>query len=285
MLIVLVRFDRYFKVCFRMLHSAPTSPKIFRRGVNLGKYKLVKRLGDGASGQVWRARDTIERQDVALKIPHVGAEDDKLLREVQLNANLKHKHILPIRNADRIAGRLVIAADMAIESLDDRLQRRLAPRRAVNFLRQIIEGLAYAHSKRVIHRDVKPSNVLIFNNDRVRVSDFGIALILRTTMASATGSGTVLYAAPEQMSGYPCFASDVFSVGIMAYQMLTGRIPKYPFKWPFDENDQLQKKAAPELISIIKKATQFDHKKRYRDCGEMLKAFTAAEKKISNFYN
>lgn len=250
------------------------------RGLRLGKYRLDCRLGEGAFSQVWKAKDQVEDRWVALKLPQVvragSAEEEELLEEIRLSAWLDHDNILSVRNADKIDGRFVIATDLAEESLDDRLTRRLSVRRSLHYMRQILQGLAHAHQHRVIHRDLKPSNLMIFADDCIRIADFGLAKVAKHTMISATGSGTLLYVAPEQAHGYPCFASDVFSLGLIFHQMLAGELPRWPFRWPFEGHGVLRSKVTRELLEITRKATDPDHRQRYRDASEMLRAFETA---------
>lgn len=258
-----------------------------RRGLQLSKYKLANRIGLGSSAEVWKARDLIEDRWVALKIVELTGEDsdEDIYEEIRINVQLDHPNILRVRNAERAKGFLLLASDMAIESLDERMARRIATKKAVNFIGQIISGLAFAHEKRLIHRDIKPANVMIFPDDQLKVADFGIALLAPRTMISATGSGTILYSAPEQVHGYPCFASDVFSAGLVSYQLLTGKLPKWPFSWPFEGLSQLKKKVPSELIAIIEKATRFNHKQRYRDATEMLEAFREIEQPLLRHFS
>jgi hypothetical protein len=271
-----------------MIATISSHPRL-RRGLRLGKYQLDSRLGEGGFSQVWKARDTLEGQAVALKIPHPfrpgSAEEAELLEEIRLSAKLRHPNILRIRNADRIGDLYVIASDLALESLDERLQRRLSTGRALSYTSQILQGLAYAHEHRVIHRDIKPSNLMLYAGDKLRIADFGLARVAKHTMISATGSGSLLYIAPEQAHGYPCFASDVFSVGLICHQMLSGRLPRWPFEWPFEGEDVLRSKVPVELINVIRKATHLDHRHRYRDAGEMLAAFQRIASAVRKFLN
>ncbi|MBI4586946.1 MAG: protein kinase [Planctomycetes bacterium] len=266
--------------------APPQIPQL-RRGIRLGKYQLLSRLAEGGFSQVWKARDTLEDQNVALKIPNTygpGAVDlEELRKEIRLSARLDHPNIVRIRNADKIGDLYVIASDLAVESLEDRLARRLSTWRAVSYIRQALQGLAYAHQNRIIHRDVKPSNFMIFPEDRLRIADFGIAMVANQTMVSATGSGTVLYYAPEQAHGYPCFASDLFSLGLICHEMITGRLPRWPFEWPFVGEDILRGKVPQEFIGMIRKATHLDYRLRYHDAGEMLAAFERIEPAIKRF--
>jgi serine/threonine-protein kinase len=259
-----------------------------RRGLRLGKYRLVSRLGEGGFAEVWKVRDEIEARDVALKVPHPflpGSDaEQELIREVRVSASLDHPNILRLRNADKVGPLYVIATDLARESLEDRLQRRLSAKKALGFVEQLLEGVAYAHGRRVLHRDLKPANLMLFEGDVLRISDFGLAKVMRHTVVSATGSGTMMYVAPEQSAGYPAFASDVFSIGIICYQMFTARIPRWPYEWPFDGYTTLCSKAPKELVNIIKKAVRLDHRQRYRDADDMLAAFRRAQPAINRHF-
>jgi len=123
----------------------------------LGKYRLAKRLGRGGYGEVWKARDCVEGIWVALKMPQVdvgGKRDDKtVLREVRLVAQLRHPHILPVKNAEIIDGRTVLATELSAGTLDD-CSRPMAGRRIVSIIAQVLGGLAYAHRRCLVHCDV-----------------------------------------------------------------------------------------------------------------------------------
>lgn len=244
-------------------------------------------MAEGGFSQVWRARDLIENRSIALKIPHPldpgSEEEEELLHEIQLGSRLDHPGILRIKNADRLDGMLVIATELAQESLEERLTRRLSTTLALSFLEQLLEGLAHAHRHRIIHRDLKPSNLLIFPGNTLKISDFGLAKKVRRDMISATGSGTLQYIAPEQAHGYPCFASDVFSTGLIAHQLLTAKLPRWPFQWPFQGYETLQKKAPPELIRLVRKATAPRHTSRHRDALELLSAYRRIEPQVRKF--
>jgi hypothetical protein len=107
----------------------------------------------------------------------------------------------------------------------------------------------------------------------LKIADFGLAKKVKRSMISATGSGTLLYLAPEQAHGYPCFASDVFSLGLIAYQMLTAKLPRWPFEWPFDGYKTLKSKVPDAFSRFLRRATQYQHKHRFHDAMEMLEAF------------
>ncbi len=242
----------------------------------LGKYRIETRLAEGGFANVYRAYDSIEGIRVALKIPLVGFDDKETLqlfrREARLTARLDHPNILPIKDASFIDGQFVIASALADESLADRLERRLSTRLCLDFVEQMLEGLAHAHSRGVLHCDVKPDNVLVFGRDRVRWTDFGIARVARHTV-NASGSGTLGSMAPEQAMGKPSLRSDVFALGLIVYRMFAGKTPEWPFEWPFPENRKLSTKLPRVMIHWIRKSLEVEPRRRFCDATAMLAAF------------
>jgi serine/threonine-protein kinase len=252
---------------------------MFRKRQKLGKYRIGRRLAVGGFAEVYEAMDTIEGVNVALKIPsqHLLTRDalGDFKREVRLTAKLRHENILPIKNADFVGDVFVIAYPLGEKSLDDRLQRRISREKALDIGEDILAGLAHAHGQRVIHCDVKPDNVVLFADGSAKLTDFGIArFALRTLRAS--GSGTVGYVAPEQAMGQPSFRSDVFSVALVLYRMLTGVLPEWPYRWPLVGLERLRGRVSPDLIQVLHKSLQVDPHKRYQDARQMLRALRAA---------
>ena len=204
---------------------------MLRARQKLGKYRIEKRLSDGPLAAVYKAYDTIHGQRVALKIPHENAMDEYFLqdfrREAQLAAKLEHKNILPVRDASFIDGRFVIVMPLGLQSLADRMRRRLSTKSAMSFAEQALEAVARAHEVKVIHCDIKPDNFIIFPNGQLKLTDFGVSKVAQRTVR-ASGSGTVGYIAPEQAVGRPMFQSDVFSLGLVLYELFTGKLPSWP---------------------------------------------------------
>ncbi len=242
----------------------------------LGKYRIEKRLAEGGFAAVYRALDTIEGIPVALKIPHAHlltkhAMDD-FRREVRLTARLDHPNILPIKNATYIDDRFVIVYPLGKSSLADRLSRRMSLRTAMNFAEQMLVAVAAAHDRKIVHLDVKPDNFIIFNDDRLRLTDFGIAKVAQRTI-EASGAGTVGYIAPEQAMGRPSPRSDVFALGLIIYRMVTGHLPEWPFEWPPPGYDRLKRAVHPQFIAFLRRAMAVDQRVRYADARKMLEAF------------
>ena len=253
---------------------------MIRVGQRLGKYKLKRRLARGGFAEVFEAYDTLERVSVALKVPHGGKLDPELRsdfeREIHVSARLDHPNILTLKNADFFDGCLAIAYPMGERSLDDRLAYRMSIRNALSYAEQLLEALAYAHEHRVIHCDVKPDNLILFEDGTLRLGDFGLAKhSVRTLQASS--SGTLGYMAPEQAMGRPSARSDVFSAGLIIYRMLSGKLPDWPYKWPMPGLDRIRR-GAPDMIPFLQRALQVETRRRYRDGSHMLTAFLDAHK-------
>ena len=214
----------------------PHVQESLRRGSRLGKYRLERRLARGAFAEVWQARDGVERRQVALKValPEVVREygREPIESEARITSRLVHPHVVAVRNADWIQGRFVLATDLAQTNLAEYSRARRSSRVALEVIRQGVSGLAYAHAQRVLHRDVKPENILIFQDRRAALCDFGVSRFAKQASATYTEAGTLGFMAPEQAYGRPKFTSDVFSLGLIAYQLLTGVLPSWPFTWP-----------------------------------------------------
>lgn len=250
----------------------------FRRGSRLGKYRIEKRLGEGAFATVYQAFDTLEGLRVALKVPHAEVLDAEteadFRREIRLAAKMQHPRILPLKAADCIQGRLVLAYPLGERTLEDRLKSRLGFGKALLLFEHLLEAVAAVHEHRVIHCDIKPDN-LIFVDGEMFLADFGIAKVATRTL-HASGSGTVGYCAPEQAMGKPSFRSDVFSAGLVGYRMITGALPEWPFDWPPDGVQRLRANAGAGLIELLRKSIQPDPKKRFASGAAMLTAFQRA---------
>jgi len=241
--------------------------RAYKRGKRLGKYRIVSLLGTGGFARVYRAVDEVEGRDVALKVPFEHeTELDELLREVRIHVRLEHPHILPIRNATLVDGKLVIAYPLGERSLSARLRHRIASTKVLEIFEQVVDATAYAHGRRVIHCDINPHNVILFPDGSAKLSDFGIAKIsARTRVLDASGSGTVGFVAPEQAMGQPSFRSDVFSLGLLLHRMLTATLPRWPYDWPPEGYDRLRRKATPPLIELLQRTTAVDEKRRPRN--------------------
>lgn len=243
--------------------------RALRRGTRLGKYRLEKALGRGSFGAVWKARDTVEGRFVALKV--AGPQQieqfgrDAVEHEGRVASRLDHPNVLKVYNADWIDGHFVLAMELAQRSLADYAGARRSGPVALGIIRDIVAGLAHAHGRGVMHRDVKPENVLIFKDRRAAVGDFGVWRLAKGATATYTDAGTLGYMAPEQAYGRPRLGSDVFSVGLIAYEVLTGHLPSFPFEWPPPGHESFLRKVPAAVQPVLRKAASFDPERRYPD--------------------
>lgn len=255
---------------------------MLRAGQKLGKYRIRKRIARGGFGDVYEARDTVEGVGVALKIPLGGRLDDETLddfrREVRLASRLDHPNILPIKNADIVGENFLIAYPLGQETLADRLQKRMSVRTMLDAVEQMLAALAHAHEHNIIHCDIKPENLILFADGRLRLTDFGIAKVAAKTI-QASASGSVGFMAPEQALGQPSSRSDVFSAGLLIYRMFTGELPQWPFDWPPPAYHRL-KRHGTEFTAFVRRALEVNTRKRYRDGAQMLAAFRSVKPKV-----
>ncbi len=221
----------------------PTSPA-GAAGRTIGGYRVLETLGRGGMGVVYRCRDSMGRE-VALKTittAALGRLDDRLRREAQAIARLRHQNIVGLIAVDEDDGRPFVVMDLVRgESLDRTLLRNgpLPPARAAAIVRDIARALEHAHAEGVTHRDIKPANILIDEHGDPRLTDFGLAAdASATTQLTATGQivGTLQYMAPEQADGDRSAHgphTDIWAAGAVLYACLTG-------KPPFDGDDVMQ---------------------------------------------
>jgi eukaryotic-like serine/threonine-protein kinase len=200
-----------------------------------GEYSLERELGRGGMGVVYLAREVQLNRLVAIKVlPASLAEDpglrERFIREARLAASLSHPHVVPIYRVGEVGAFVFfVMAYVDGETLGERLRKRgpLAPAAATRTLREVAWALAYAHGRGVIHRDVKPDNVLLeASTGRALVTDFGIATGAEDSAASDKVMGTAQFMSPEQASGaHVDGRSDLYSLGIVGYLALSGRLP------------------------------------------------------------
>ena len=216
-------------------------------GQTISHYRITAKLGEGGMGAVYRAEDTKLQREVALKfLPAAVAADatarERLLGEARAASRLNHPNIATIYEVGEADGTPFIAMELVSgESLKQVLERGSLPRESLSAIaRQIAEGLNEAHQAGVLHRDIKPANIMLDGKGRVKILDFGLAVVtgrqrgrgeteenfITRTAGQASTGGTVPYMAPEQLRGEAVDErSDIFSLGVMLYECLTGRLP------------------------------------------------------------
>lgn len=250
----------------------------------LGKYRIERRLSDGPRAAVYQAYDTIHGVKVALKIPDPDIMDEDFLdefrREARVSVRMEHPNVLPIQNACFINDYFVIAMPLGIETLADRMTRRMSTELCLDFTRQALAAVAHAHAAKIIHCDIKPENFIIFPGNRLRLTDFGFSKIAVRSVRRASGSGTVGYLAPEQALGRPMFQSDVFALGLVIYEMFSGKLPEWPHKWPPPGYPRIRSKLKPKMLSWLRKAIEFRPQDRYKNAVTMERAFNKIHAKM-----
>ena len=272
-------------------------------GRQLGHYVVLSELGSGGMGDVYVARDMRLDRRVALKIPRreVSASVDRLAlfqREARAAASLNHPAIVTLYSVEEADGLVFITMELVRgRSLRELLSEGapLALPRTLAFASQIAEGLACAHASGVLHRDLKPGNVMITEDDRVKIVDFGVAKFFgpdsmwdahgatatRERSSAGTIVGTVGYMSPEQALGKTLDArTDLFALGVMLYEMATGRAP-FEGDTPAMVFDRLLNRQPPSplilnpalpapLATVIGKALEKDPERRHRSATEFL---------------
>jgi len=199
------------------------------RGQTLGKYRILEPLGSGGFGTVYLAEDTWIDKRVALKVPHRQNLDfGELLREPRLLASLSHPNIVTVITAEKQDGVFFIVMEYVPgETLESVIASKgaLDVATVLDYTCQIANAVEHAHKQGVIHRDLRPANVFVTEKGVVKVGDFGTSRFLEIAAHGTTVIGSPPYMAPEQFEGRAVFASDLYSLGITMYQMLTGELP------------------------------------------------------------
>jgi serine/threonine protein kinase len=254
----------------------------------VGRYQIVERVGRGAMGSVYRARDAVMERDVAVKLLAADFEDDpeiqtRFLREAQAAARLAHPNIITIFDIGREAGHFFIVMELLRGSTLKVYVQQPEPiplDRKLDLMIQLCNGLAAAHRESVYHRDVKPGNLFVRTDGTLKILDFGVARLASSNVtASGLLVGTPDYMSPEQALGHDVDGrSDIFAAGGVFYYLLTGRKP-----FPADDLvavlHQVQKEdpapftdveAPPPLARIINKALAKDRRLRYQSCEELI---------------
>jgi len=264
-----------------------------------GRYRVVGKIGAGGMADVYRAEDTHLGRHVALKLLHARFAQDRefverFRREASAAAGLQHPNVVGVYDRGEFGGTYYIAMEYCEgRSLKDVVARTaLAPERAIAIAKQILVAARFAHRRNVIHRDLKPHNVILDDEDNVKVADFGIARAGASDITEVGAiMGTAQYLSPEQAQGRPVTeASDLYSIGIVLFEMLTGRAPfdgdsavavalKHVNQEPPSPREFVPE-LPPELEAVVLKALAKDPAHRYRDADSFIKDLEVVEERL-----
>jgi serine/threonine protein kinase len=265
--------------------------------MRLGSYELIRRLGEGGMAQVYLARDVRLGREVAVKVLDRRLAErsgfrERFLREAKLAAALDHPHIVQLYDFGEEGSDLYLVMPyMSGGSLQDKLsQAPFSVNDVVNYSMQIADALEYAHGQGIIHRDVKPANMLLHADGRVLLGDFGLAKIFDGARPAIRDgrpdAGTPEYMAPEQIKGQTDARSDLYGLGVVMYLLLTGRLPfsgassnsvmeghLYRLAAP---PRQVNPRVTPAVDEVVQKALAKDPRFRFQSAREMSGALVAA---------
>jgi serine/threonine protein kinase len=270
------------------------SETVYTVGQRFGPYTLVKELGKGSFGVVWLADDekpNLYKRQVAVKLPRSSATAiEDFLIDVKMWARASgHTNVLTFLDADIFSGQVLIASEYASQGtlsqwLKDHGGRAPSVEAAVAMATGILEGLSYIHSLQIVHRDLKPGNILL-KDGQPRIADFGLARDLGADPSTLRPTGTPLYMAPEAWHGVRCSQSDVWAVGIMLYEMLSGSRPfmgsdSHVLQRAVEQTPHppLPAHVPAHLRAIVDRALQKNQADRYESADTMLKALRGESK-------
>jgi serine/threonine protein kinase len=262
-------------------------------GIKLGRYRLQSRLGHGGMSEVYLAYDELMHRDVAIKVVSSSHVDyiERFRREAEAIGNLHHNHILPAFDyGEQVPWHYLVMPYIDHESLGERLERGpLTLEDAGEMLSQIASGLQYAHEHGIVHRDIKPSNILLRDDHHAYLADFGLAKAVDGT-GNVTQTGVLLgtpeFMAPELADGPASKSSDIYALGILLYQMVTGQLPftgataltvylKQMHEQPIPPS-RLNPAIPHELEQVILCALDKDPRRRFQTPNDLAQAYLQA---------
>lgn len=285
------------------MFAAPAGAARIRGGAELAvdrvldqRYRIVEPIGVGGSSQVYRAYDEQLRRDVAVKVldPQAAADGGlrKLfVREAQMLAKLSHPNVVAVHDVGEVDGLpYIVMEHLPGLSLKQRIERDgpLAVAEAVRLASEMANGLAFAHSRGIIHADMKPSNVLLTEDGRAKIADFGIARTPQEDASTPQLFATAMYVAPERVEGKALSpASDIYGLGLVLYEMLIGRPPFTSANPSVLLRDHVVRPPVPpshlrqslprELDAVIMKCLAKDPSLRYSRASDVAKALASLE--------
>jgi serine/threonine protein kinase len=266
---------------------------VFLQGQKVGKYEIIRSLGSGGFGSVYLARDTWLDIKVAIKVPHKQTSElYKLLKEPRLQAALNHPNIVRMIAAEKENKVFFMVMEYVkgktLEKILEK-EKTLDWLQAIDYIKQIAQGVEHAHNNKIIHRDLRPSNIIVSEEGIAKITDFGTSAWLNSVPYAPTRIGSPPYMAPEQFLGKASYQSDIYSLGCIFYETITGRPPIFdpdPFK--ILEKAQQGKITPPrlrntkipkEIDQIIMKCLASKVEDRYRRPSELIQAIAALRKR------
>ncbi len=265
-----------------------------RPGENVGSYRIIEQLGSGGMATVFKAYHPSLDRYVAIKVLHPAFKADpqffeRFQREARIVANLEHPNIIPVYDFNEHEGEpYLVMRFIEGDTLKPEMEGQpMPPAEVLHLMRPVCQGLSYAHKQGVLHRDIKPSNIMITDDGSVFVTDFGLARMVQageSTLSQDMMVGTPQYISPEQAQGAKDLdqRTDIYSLGVVLYEMLTGRVPfsvdtpfatvhdhiYTPLPMPSSVNPDIE----PDVERMLLKALAKDPKDRFETVDELLQA-------------
>jgi len=269
---------------------------MFLKGQRIGKYEILRSLGSGGFGSVFLARDTWLNIKVAIKVPHKQSiELFKLLKESRLQAALNHPNIVRMLSAEKENKIFFMVMEYikgkTLEKIIDK-EKTIDCSKAVEYITQIAYAVDHAHRNKIVHRDLRPSNIIISDEGIVKITDFGTSAWLNNMPYASTRIGSPPYMAPEQFLGKATFKSDIYSIGCIFYEIIIGKPPIFDAD-PFKILEKAQKgeiipphlrngKIPKEIDRIIMKCLSTNIEERYETASGIIRDLSKFKGKDSD---
>jgi len=294
----------YSNLSFNSISSLdPTSNYTNILGKTISHYKVVEKIGEGGMGYIYKAFDLNLQRPVALKIlpPHLCQKEEQknqFLQEARLLSSLEHPYICTIHDifeSDEGALYMVMTCYEGKTLRNYLLEETVNQKKTISIIKQIASGLIFAHEKGIVHQDIKPENVIITSNDIVKIIDFGIAQLNNHNSKdkSKTSMGTIAYMSPEQTNrGAVDHRTDIWSLGIVLYEMLSGKLPfddefEQAIIYAIIKQKPAELKHVPKQLNrIVLKCLKKDRKDRYQNMHELLtdlEVFLTRNNKLASY--
>jgi len=247
-----------------------------------GRWKMMRNLGGGSYGEVWKVEDSATGKRAVAKIPHSVKSNRRFMHEAGiLKLFQEHPHAVHMQEIAHEGGKVVLIQEFVEgRTLQEMLDEGMEGAQKEKAFLQLVEVMGYAHSQNVMHRDIKPENIIVQSSGDIKLLDFGTGKHLSGESVSSTIIGSRPYMSPEQIEGRSCLGSDVWALGVILYALSTGFIPFYYdndkalmdaiLEVEPEKPSDLQPGFSPDLERIILKSLQKKPVNRYAHAGELL---------------